>query len=95
MPLFNDPNHAAKGGVKHVHSAGEFEKELANAGSRLVIVDFFATWVFISAIHYVLINVIPQCGPCKMIAPVLEDMSREHTGAIFLKVDVDQLQASH
>ena len=27
-----------------------------------------------------------------MIAPVLEDMSREHTGAIFLKVDVDQLQ---
>ena len=36
---------AAKGGVKHVHSAGEFEKELAAAGSRLVIVDFFATWV--------------------------------------------------
>merc|ERR1712029_450806 len=46
-------------------------------GSTLVCVDFFATW----------------CGPCKMIAPKLEAMSKEMEGkVIFLKVDVDELE---
>ena len=38
------------------------------------IVDFFATW----------------CGPCKMLAPVFEELSGEVEGARFYKVDVDQ-----
>merc|ERR1711874_452667 len=46
-------------------------------GNTLVCVDFFATW----------------CGPCKMIAPKLEAMSKEFEGkVIFLKVDVDELE---
>merc|ERR1712156_544025 len=46
-------------------------------GNTLVCVDFFATW----------------CGPCKMIAPKLEAMSKEMDGkVIFLKVDVDELE---
>merc|ERR1712227_149908 len=37
---------------------------------------FFATW----------------CGPCKMIAPKLESMSKEMAGkVVFLKIDVDEL----
>jgi thioredoxin 1 len=39
-----------------------------------VIVDFFATW----------------CGPCKMLAPELEDLAYEHPEIKVIKVDVDE-----
>lgn len=43
----------------------------------LVVVDFFATW----------------CGPCKMIAPLLEKFSQQYENAKFIKVDVDEFGA--
>ncbi len=40
-----------------------------------VFVDFWATW----------------CGPCRMVSPIVEELSKEYEGKVdFVKVDVDQ-----
>jgi len=41
--------------------------------SGKVLVDFYANW----------------CGPCKMISPILEEISNEKNDIAIVKVDVD------
>lgn len=40
----------------------------------IVFVDFFAKW----------------CGPCKMISPIIDEISNEIENVTFVKVDVDE-----
>ena len=42
---------------------------------KLVLIDFFATW----------------CGPCKMLAPILEQVAEAHDDVEVVKVDTDQV----
>ncbi len=42
------------------------------------VVDFYADW----------------CGPCRMVSPIIESLSREYEGRVkFVKVDTDDNQA--
>lgn len=60
--------------LKHID--GSKLNEEIKASSKLVIVDFYATW----------------CGPCQMLAPVLEKVSSSRADCDILEVDIDKSQ---
>jgi len=55
----------------------ETNKEWKYEGTLPAIIDFYADW----------------CQPCKMVAPVLEDLAREYAGQIMIyKVNTEEEQ---
>ena len=44
---------------------------------KIVLIDFYADW----------------CGPCKMLAPILEQVSEENPEIKIIEVNVDEYQA--
>ncbi|APD50603.1 thioredoxin [Francisella hispaniensis] len=44
--------------------------------NKAVLVDFYADW----------------CGPCKTLAPILDQLSKNYTKAVIVKVNVDENQ---
>ncbi|XP_043484339.1 thioredoxin-2 [Leptopilina heterotoma] len=62
--------------VLQIKDADHLKGQLTEAGNKLVVIDFFATW----------------CGPCKSISPKIEEFSQEYTDVVFVKVDVDECE---
>jgi len=50
------------------------EYEALAVSAELLVIDFYATW----------------CGPCKMLAPVFEEVAAKYPDATFVKVNVDE-----
>jgi len=52
----------------------DFDQVLQSAGDLPVMVDFYAEW----------------CGPCRMAAPIIEELAGEYENkAVIAKIDVD------
>lgn len=49
-------------------------EEKVNNSEKRVLVDFYAEW----------------CGPCKMLGPVIEEISEEIDNCEFYKVNIDE-----
>jgi len=70
-----EPIHLTK--AEFITKVANFEanpSEWKYLGDKPCIIDFYATW----------------CGPCKMVAPIMEELAKEYDGKISIyKVDVD------
>ncbi|GMN88688.1 thioredoxin [Francisella sciaenopsi] len=51
--------------------------KLINSSAKPILVDFYADW----------------CGPCKTLSPILDQLSKDYTGAVIVKVNVDDNQS--
>ena len=49
-------------------------EELVLNSEKTVLLDFFATW----------------CGPCRMVAPIVEEIAQEHEEYLVGKINVDE-----
>ena len=67
-------NQAFKTNVNPLSSKRELDRVIEINPDTLIVLDLYASW----------------CGPCKMLAPILDDLSVTHPTVIFLKIDADK-----
>lgn len=69
--------HLTKDQFKKLVFNYETNKDWKYLGNKPCIIDFYATW----------------CGPCKMMAPRLDEIAKEYAGKLIVyKVDTDKEQ---
>ena len=57
-----------------IHITKDNYQSVVKESTKPILIDFWATW----------------CGPCKMIAPIVEEIAAERDDIIVGKIDVDQ-----
>ncbi len=57
-----------------IHITAETFEEQVIKSEKPVLVDFYAVW----------------CGPCQMLAPVIEELENSRDDFLAVKIDVDQ-----
>ena len=60
--------------MSHVNITKANYDELVTSSSKTVLLDFWAPW----------------CGPCKMVAPIVEEIAEEREDILVGKVNVDE-----
>jgi thioredoxin 1 len=64
--------------IKKIANEQELKTIFDNAGSKILVIDFYADW----------------CGPCRVIHPTIEALASKYAGkAEFLSVNIDQNSA--
>ncbi len=59
-----------------IHANEASFDKVISSSTKPVLVDFYADW----------------CGPCQMLGPILDQLSKDFKDAVIIKIDVDSNQ---